>query len=255
LAAHPYDAGMAIKTDVVAARTSSAVKVYGSGETEVTALRGVDVTFGRQEFTAIMGPSGSGKSTLMHCLAGLDRLTSGQIFIGDTDLGSLNETELTQLRRDQIGFVFQAFNLVPTLTAIENITLPADLAGRKADPSLIDRIVGTMGLKDRLKHRPRELSGGQQQRVAVARALASKPHIVFADEPTGNLDSATSAEILEFLRGATAEFDQTIVIVTHDAIAASYADRVLFLDDGQIVDEMKKPTPTKVLDRMKKFRA
>ena len=245
---------MATKLQTAAARTVGAVKVYGSGETEVTALRGVDVTFARQEFTAIMGPSGSGKSTLMHCLAGLDSLTSGQIFIGDTDLGSLNETQLTQLRRDQVGFVFQAFNLVPTLTAIENITLPADLAGRKADPSLIERIVGTMGLGDRLKHRPRELSGGQQQRVAVARALANRPDIVFADEPTGNLDSATSAEILEFLRGATTEFEQTIVIVTHDAVAASFADRVLFLDDGEIVDEMAKPTPTKVLDRMKKFR-
>jgi putative ABC transport system ATP-binding protein len=247
--------GMASTTQVAAARTVSAVKTYGTGETEVTALRGVDVTFGQQEFTAIMGPSGSGKSTLMHCLAGLDTLTSGSIFIGDTELGSLNETQLTQLRRDRVGFVFQAFNLVPTLTAIENITLPADLAGRKADPSLIDRIVGTMGLKDRLKHRPKELSGGQQQRVAVARALSNRPQIVFADEPTGNLDSATSAEILEFLRAATSEFDQTIVIVTHDAIAASYADRVLFLDDGQIVDEMAKPTPTKVLDRMKQFRA
>ena len=245
---------MATTLQTAAARTVGAVKVYGQGETEVTALRGVDVTFARQEFTAIMGPSGSGKSTLMHCLAGLDSLTQGQIFIGDTDLGSLTETQLTHLRRDQIGFVFQAFNLVPTLTAIENITLPADLAGRKADPSLIERIVGTMGLKDRLKHRPRELSGGQQQRVAVARALANRPHIVFADEPTGNLDSATSAEILEFMRDAITEFDQTIVIVTHDAVAASYADRVLFLDDGEIVDEMAKPTPTKVLDRMKKFR-
>jgi putative ABC transport system ATP-binding protein len=190
----------------------------------------------------------------MHCLAGLDTLTSGSIFIGDTELGTLNETQLTHLRRDRIGFVFQAFNLVPTLNAIENITLPADLAGRKADPGLIERIVGTMGLGDRLKHRPRELSGGQQQRVAVARALANRPQIVFADEPTGNLDSATSAEILEFLRSATTEFDQTIVIVTHDPVAASYADRVLFLDDGEIVDEMLSPTPAKVLDRMKKFR-
>ncbi|MBA2608458.1 MAG: ABC transporter ATP-binding protein [Actinobacteria bacterium] len=245
---------MATNTQVAAARTVGAVKVYGSGETEVTALRGVDVTFAPQEFTAIMGPSGSGKSTLMHCLAGLDSLTSGSIFIGDTELGALNETQLTHLRRDRVGFVFQAFNLVPTLNAIENITLPADLAGRQADPSLIERIVTTMGLGDRLKHRPRELSGGQQQRVAVARALANRPQIVFADEPTGNLDSATSAEILEFLRSATTEFDQTIVIVTHDAVAASYADRVLFLDDGEIVDEMAKPTPAKVLDRMKKFR-
>ncbi|MEY2397979.1 MAG: putative transport system ATP-binding protein [Actinomycetota bacterium] len=245
---------MATNTQVAAARTVGAVKTYGSGETEVTALRGVDVTFAPQEFTAIMGPSGSGKSTLMHCLAGLDTLTSGSIFIGDTELGTLNETQLTHLRRDRIGFVFQAFNLVPTLNAIENITLPADLAGRKADPGLIERIVGTMGLGDRLKHRPRELSGGQQQRVAVARALANRPQIVFADEPTGNLDSATSAEILEFLRSATTEFDQTIVIVTHDPVAASYADRVLFLDDGEIVDEMLSPTPAKVLDRMKKFR-
>ena len=242
------------ETLTTAARTEHATKIYGSGETQVTALRSVDVSFAPQEFTAIMGPSGSGKSTLMHCLAGLDNLTSGKIFIGDVELGSLTETQLTQLRRDRVGFVFQAFNLVPTLTAIENIKLPAALAGRDPDPATIDRIVGTMGLADRLTHRPSELSGGQQQRVAVARALANRPEIVFADEPTGNLDSATSAEILEFMRSATSEFGQTIVIVTHDATAASYADRVLFLADGEIVDEMLKPTASKVLDRMKKFR-
>jgi putative ABC transport system ATP-binding protein len=242
------------ETLTTAARTEQATKIYGSGETQVTALRSVDVSFAPQEFTAIMGPSGSGKSTLMHCLAGLDNLTSGKIFIGDVELGSLTETQLTHLRRDRVGFVFQAFNLVPTLTAIENIKLPAALAGRDPDPATIDRIVGTMGLADRLTHRPSELSGGQQQRVAVARALANRPEIVFADEPTGNLDSATSAEILEFMRSATSEFGQTIVIVTHDATAASYADRVLFLADGEIVDEMLKPTASKVLDRMKKFR-
>jgi putative ABC transport system ATP-binding protein len=254
-AAKPVATGKPAVAKPVAVRTVDAVKVYGEGDTEVVALRGVNVTFARQEFTAIMGPSGSGKSTLMHCLAGLDSLTSGQVFIGDAELGTMNETQLTQLRRDQVGFVFQAFNLVPTLTAIENITLPADLAGRKPDPSLIERIVATMGLGDRLKHRPRELSGGQQQRVAVARALANRPQVVFADEPTGNLDSATSAEILEFLRSATSEFDQTIVIVTHDPVAASYADRVVFLDDGQTVDEMANPTPANVLERMKAFRS
>jgi len=238
-----------------AARTVGATKIYGSGDTEVVALKSVDVTFPPGEFTAIMGPSGSGKSTLMHCLAGLDNLTSGEVWIGDVQLGSLTETQLTQLRRDHIGFVFQAFNLVPTLTAIENITLPSTLAGRAPDQQLLDQIIKTMGIGDRLAHRPSELSGGQQQRVAVARALANRPDVVFADEPTGNLDSATSAEILEFLQSAVKETGQTIVVVTHDPIAAGYADRVLFLADGEIVDEMANPTATKVLDRMKKFRA
>ena len=237
----------------VAARTVDATKVYGSGSTEVTALRSVDVEFRAGQFTAIMGPSGSGKSTLMHCVAGLDTLTSGQVFIRDTDLTTLSEKELTRIRRDQIGFVFQAFNLVPTLTAMENITLPMSLAGRDPDREWLDRIVSIVGLGDRLDHRPTELSGGQQQRVAVARALASRPDIVFADEPTGNVDSSTSAEILAFMRNAVDELGQTIVMVTHDPLTASYAQRVLFLEDGSIVDEMQDPTPERVLDRMKQF--
>ncbi|HUR23164.1 MAG TPA: ABC transporter ATP-binding protein, partial [Acidimicrobiales bacterium] len=204
-------------------------------------------------FTAIMGPSGSGKSTLMHCLAGLDDLTSGQVLIGETDLTTLNDKHLTMLRRDKIGFVFQAYNLVPTLTALENITLPMDLAGRKADQPWVDQVVDTIGLADRLGHRPSELSGGQQQRVAVGRALAGKPEIIFADEPTGNLDSRSGAEILDFMRRAVRELGQTIVMVTHDPVAASYADRVVFLADGRIVDEIIHPTAEAVLDRMKTF--
>jgi putative ABC transport system ATP-binding protein len=237
----------------VAARTERATKVYGSGDTAVTALREVDVTFDAGRFTAIMGPSGSGKSTLMHCVAGLDSLTSGRVLIGDVDLTSLSEKQLTTLRRDRIGFVFQAFNLIPTLNALENITLPLDLAGRKPDQAWVDEIVATVGLGDRLEHRPSELSGGQQQRVAVARALASRPDIVFADEPTGNLDSSTSSEILSFMRRAVDELGQTIVMVTHDPQSASYAQRVLFLADGAIVDEMADPTAERVLDRMKRF--
>ena len=202
--------------DLVAARSSGATKIYGSGETEVRALDGIDVAFPKGRFSAIMGPSGSGKSTLMHCMAGLDDLTSGKVFIGDTDLTELNERELTLLRRSQIGFIFQAYNLVPTLNAIENITLPLDLAGVKADEAWVDEIVEVVNLKDRLTHRPNELSGGQQQRVAVSRALASKPEIIFADEPTGNLDSKTGTEILEFMQLATKELEQTIVMVTHD---------------------------------------
>jgi len=236
-----------------AARTIDAVKVYGSGSTEVRALDGVSVELEAGRFTAIMGPSGSGKSTLMHCLAGLDQLTSGQVFVGDTDLSSLSEKQLTELRRDRIGFVFQAFNLVPTLTAHENIVLPTRLAGRKPDEARFDEVIAAVGLRDRLDHRPSELSGGQQQRVAVARALASDPAIVFADEPTGNLDSATSAEILSFMRNATREMGQTIVMVTHDPSAAAYANRVLFLADGRIVDDMADPTADRVLDRMKRF--
>ncbi len=236
-----------------AARAVAATKTYGSGSTEVTALRTVDVDFASGRFTAIMGPSGSGKSTLMHCVAGLDTLTSGQVFIGDTELTTLAEKDLTKLRRDQIGFVFQAFNLIPTLSAIENITLPLSLAGRSPDQAWVDQVVSTVGLGDRLGHRPSELSGGQQQRVAVARALASRPDIVFADEPTGNLDSSTSAEILEFMRGAVDDLGQTIVMVTHDPQAASYAQRALFLQDGAIVDEAIDPTAERVLDRMKQF--
>ena len=200
-----------------------------------------------------MGPSGSGKSTLMHALAGLDELTEGQVLIGDVDLTTLNDKKLTKLRRDRLGFVFQAFNLVPTLTALENITLPMDLAGRKPDPVWLDLVVSTVGLSERLKHRPSELSGGQQQRVAVARALAGRPDLVFADEPTGNLDSRTGAEILAFMRQAVQDLGQTIVMVTHDPVAASYADRVVFLADGHIVDELQNPTAESVLDRMKSF--
>ncbi len=240
-------------TGTIAARTIDAVKVYGSGSTEVRALDGVTVELEAGRFTAIMGPSGSGKSTLMHCLAGLDQLTSGQVLIGDTDLSTLSERHLTELRRDRIGFVFQAFNLVPTLTAEENIVLPTRLAGRKPDQARVDEVISAVGLGDRLGHRPSELSGGQQQRVAVARALASDPAIVFADEPTGNLDSSTSAEILSFMRNATREMGQTIVMVTHDPSAAAYANRVLFLADGRIVDDMADPTAERVLDRMKRF--
>ncbi|HEX7094325.1 MAG TPA: ABC transporter ATP-binding protein [Acidimicrobiales bacterium] len=236
-----------------AARAIDAVKIYGRGHTAVRALDGVTVEFARGRFTAIMGPSGSGKSTLMHCMAGLDSLTSGRVFIGDTDLSQLDEKSLTLLRRDQVGFVFQAFNLVPTLTAIENIRLPLDLARREGDKEWIDMVVKTVGLGDRLQHRPNELSGGQQQRVAVARALASRPAIIFADEPTGNLDSRTGAEILEFMRRAVDELGQTIVMVTHDPVAASYAHRVVFLQDGRIVDEMADPTAQRVLDRLKGF--
>ena len=235
----------------VAAAAVGVSKIYGKGDTAVHALDDITVSFGRGQFTAIMGPSGSGKSTLMHCLAGLDTVSKGSILIGDTDLSTLNEKALTLLRRDRVGFIFQAFNLVPTLSAMENITLPMDLAGTNPDAAWLDQVVQTVGLKDRLKHRPSELSGGQQQRVAVARALASRPEIIFADEPTGNLDSRTGAEILDFMRRAVAELGQTIVMVTHDPVAASYADRVVFLADGRIVDDMAAPTPDSVLDRMK----
>ena len=237
----------------VAASAVDAVKIYGSGDTEVRALDGVSVEFDAGRFTAIMGPSGSGKSTLMHCVAGLDTLTSGQVFIAGTDLTTLSDKELTTVRRDQIGFVFQSFNLIPTLNAIENITLPMDLGNRKPETSWLDSVVSTVGLGDRLKHRPSELSGGQQQRVAVARALASRPKIIFADEPTGNLDSRAGAEILSFIRNAVTEFGQTVVMVTHDPTAAAYADQVLFLADGRFVDEMDSPTATKVIDRMKQL--
>jgi putative ABC transport system ATP-binding protein len=237
-----------------AARAVDAVKVYGKGDSAVRALDGVTVEFTAGAFTAIMGPSGSGKSTLMHAIAGLDELTSGQVFIGDTDLTTLRDKKLTALRRDRIGFVFQSFNLVPTLTAIENITLPMALAGRKADREWLDHVIRTVGLETRLGHRPSELSGGQQQRVAVARALAGQPSIIFADEPTGNLDSRTGGEILAFMRQAVRELGQTIVMVTHDPVAASYADRVVLLADGRIVDEIHAPTPDAVLDRMKSLR-
>jgi putative ABC transport system ATP-binding protein len=236
-----------------AAATVDAAKIYGKGSTEVRALDGVTISFETAKFSAIMGPSGSGKSTLLHCIAGLDTLTSGQAFIAGVDLGTLDDNHLTELRRDRVGFVFQAFNLVPTLTAYENITLPLALAGHKGDRAWIDQVIETVGLRDRLHHRPSELSGGQQQRVAVARALASRPHIIFADEPTGNLDSRAGAEVLSFMRRAVDDMGQTIVMVTHDPVAASYADRIVFLADGKIVDEMQHPTADLVLDRLKKF--
>ena len=249
------DAAPAAPTTTAAARAVDLTKLYGRGDAVVRALDGVTVSFERERFSAIMGPSGSGKSTLLHCMAGLDTPTSGKVYIGDVDVTALSEKELTRLRRDQVGFVFQAFNLVPTLTASENITLPLDIAGRDVDRGWFDTVVDTVGIRDRLSHRPSELSGGQQQRVAGARALVSRPQIVYADEPTGNLDSKASRELLEFLRGAVRNHDQTIVMVTHDATAASYADRVVFLQDGQIVDEMLEPTTDRVLDRLKSLEA
>ncbi|MFF2523631.1 ABC transporter ATP-binding protein [Streptomyces liangshanensis] len=246
---------LAHRATAVAARASELSKVYGQGETQVVALDRVSVDFGQAEFTAIMGPSGSGKSTLMHCVAGLDSFSSGSVRIGETELGSLKDKQLTQLRRDKIGFIFQAFNLLPTLSALENITLPMDIAGRKPDKAWLDRVITMIGLADRLGHRPTQLSGGQQQRVAVARALASQPEIIFGDEPTGNLDSRAGAEVLGFLRNSVRELGQTVVMVTHDPVAASYADRVIFLADGRIVDEMLHPTADSVLDRMKAFDA
>lgn len=237
----------------IAARTEALTKVYGEGDTAVVALSEVNVELTRAEFTAIMGPSGSGKSTLMHCVAGLDQATSGRVFIGGIDLTGLTDRALTKLRRDAVGFVFQSFNLIPTLTAGENITLPLDIAGRKPDRDWVDLVIDTVGLRDRLSHKPSELSGGQQQRVACARALASRPQIVFADEPTGNLDSRSGGEVLSFLRRSVDEFGQTIVMVTHDPVAAGYADRAVFLSDGRIVDDMRDPSAERVLDRMKRF--
>jgi putative ABC transport system ATP-binding protein len=235
----------------IAAQSIDAIKVYGRGDTAVRALDCVSAAFATGHFSAIMGPSGSGKSTLMHCLAGLDNLTSGRILIGETDLSSLDDKGLTILRRDRIGFIFQQFNLVPTLTAWENITLPLALAGRKPDKAWVDDVVDAVGLRPRLGHKPSELSGGQQQRVACARAMASRPEIIFADEPTGNLDSKAGAEVLSFMRTSVRELGQTVVMVTHDPVAAGYADRIVFLADGQTVDEMFDPTAQKVLDRMK----
>jgi putative ABC transport system ATP-binding protein len=240
---------------VVAARTSALRKVYGEGEASVAALDGITVDFYAGEFTAVMGPSGSGKSTLMHCMAALDKPTSGKVYLGDTELGSLKDKTLTLLRRDKIGFVFQAYNLVPTLTARENIELPLSIAGRKPDPQWFDTVIDTVDLGDRLTHRPNELSGGQQQRVACARALMSRPDIVFADEPTGNLDSASGAEVLTLLRRSADDYHQTIVMVTHDPVAAAYTDRVVFLADGRIVDELREPTAEKVLEVMGRLTA
>ena len=248
-------ASLADRTTAVAARATELSKIYGQGETQVVALDRVSVAFQQAEFTAIMGPSGSGKSTLMHCVAGLDTFSSGSVRIGETELGSLKDKQLTRLRRDKIGFIFQAFNLLPTLSALENITLPMDIAGRKPDKEWLDTVIRMVGLSDRLSHRPSQLSGGQQQRVAVARALASRPDIIFGDEPTGNLDSRSGAEVLGFLRNSVRELGQTVVMVTHDPVAAAYANRVVFLADGRIVDEVYGPTADSVLDRMKQFDA
>ncbi len=250
------DRSMSMQTTVQpAARAEALRKVYGTGGAAVEALRGVSIEIAAAEWTAIMGPSGSGKSTLLHILAGLDSPTEGKVFIGDVDLTTLNDKQLTQLRRDKVGFVFQAFNLIPTLTAEENITLPLDIAGTSVDRAWFDTVVDTVGLRDRLGHRPSELSGGQQQRVAGARALVSQPAIVFADEPTGNLDSRSGAELLTFLRTAVDDHGQTIVMVTHDAHAAAHADRIVFLADGNIVDELREPTADRILDRLKAMEA
>ena len=240
-------------TLVAAAAALNASKIYGKDDSEVRALDDVTVDFAEGQFTAIMGPSGSGKSTLMHCLAGLDTLTSGKVFVDGTDLSGLSDRELTVLRREQVGFIFQAYNLIPTLTALENITLPLDLGGVDVDQAWLNDVVRAVKLESRLTHRPSELSGGQQQRVAVARALASRPKIIFADEPTGNLDSRSGAEILAFMRHAVSDLGQTIVMVTHDPVAAAHADRVVFLADGKVVDEITSPTSEQVLDRMKKL--
>jgi putative ABC transport system ATP-binding protein len=242
-----------VDTTGVAARAVDLWKVYGSGEAQVIALRGVTVDLERGHFTAIMGPSGSGKSTLMHCLAGLDSVTRGHVHIGDTPVTGLSDAGLTKLRRDKVGFIFQQFNLLPTLTAEENILLPLNIAGRKPDKQWYDTVITTVGLADRLHHRPAQLSGGQQQRVACARALVARPDVIFADEPTGNLDSRSGAEVLNFLRNSVREHHQTIVMVTHDPNAASYADRVIFLADGRLVTELTDPTPDTVLDTMKRI--
>ncbi|MDH3540246.1 MAG: ABC transporter ATP-binding protein [Acidimicrobiia bacterium] len=245
----------AAPTTHLAARVENAEKIYGTGDAAVHALAGLSVDFERGRFTAIMGPSGSGKSTLLHCVAGLDALTSGSVYIGDTELGSLNDRDLTLLRRRKVGFIFQAFNLIPTLSAAENITLPLDIAGEDPDQAWFDQVVDTVGLGDRLSHRPTELSGGQQQRVAAARALVSRPEIIFADEPSGNLDSTSAGELLGFMEQAVKDLGQTIVMVTHDPVAASYADRIVFLADGQVVGELHGPTQETVLDMMKQLGA
>jgi putative ABC transport system ATP-binding protein len=248
-------AGPPPKSTGPAARCVDLVKTYGKGDAVVHALDGVTAEFAHAEFTAIMGPSGSGKSTLMHCMAGLDVPTSGQVFVGDFAIDSLDDAGLTKLRRDRLGFVFQSFNLVPTLTAAENISLPADLAGRKVDPQWFDFLVDQLNIRDRLSHRPTELSGGQQQRVACARALIGRPDLVFADEPTGNLDSKASGEMLAFLRRSVTEFGQSIVMVTHDPRGAAYADRVMFLADGKVVGELTSPTADSILEQMKQLGA
>jgi putative ABC transport system ATP-binding protein len=250
-----HGAPAAAGSGTAAASATDLTKVYGQGETRVVALDRVSVEFRRAQFTAIMGPSGSGKSTLMHCMAGLDAVSSGSARIGETELTGLKDKKLTKLRRDRVGFIFQAYNLLPTLNGLENITLPMDIAGRKPDREWLDLVIETVGLAGRLKHRPSELSGGQAQRVAVARALAHRPEIIFGDEPTGNLDSRSGAEVLGFLRGSVRELGQTIVMVTHDPVAAAYADRVVFLADGRVVDDLTGPTADSVLERMKDFDA
>ena len=248
-----YVSGMTTTTTALAARAENLTKNYGSGPAAVAALAGVSVDIPAGTFTAVMGPSGSGKSTLMHCMAGLDSVSSGRAWIGAQEISGMAERRLTVLRRDRVGFVFQAFNLLPVLSAADNITLPLDIAGRRPDRAWLDTIIDTVGLRDRLRHRPSELSGGQQQRVAIARALAGRPEIVFADEPTGNLDSKASAEVLDLLRRSVSEFGQTVVMVTHDPVAASYSDRVVFLADGMVVGDLGRPTPESVLDRMKQL--
>ena len=248
-----YVSGMKSTTAALAARAEKLTRTYGSGQAAVSAVAGVSLEIPAGTFTSVMGPSGSGKSTLMHCMAGLDSVTSGQAWIGAQEISGMPERRLTRLRRDRVGFVFQAFNLLPVLSAADNITLPLDIAGRSPDREWLDTIIDTVGLRDRLRHRPSELSGGQQQRVAIARALAGRPQIVFADEPTGNLDSKASAEVLDLLRRSVGEFGQTIVMVTHDPVAASYSDRVIFLADGTVSGELGQPTPQSVLDRMKKL--
>jgi putative ABC transport system ATP-binding protein len=252
-AASPRSAPQSPLPPTLAAEAVNVVKSYGTGDTMIHALAGVSVGLVRGQFTAIMGPSGSGKSTLMHCLAGLDSVTSGSVRVADVELTTLSDKKMTQLRRDRIGFVFQSFNLVPTLTGLENITLPMDIAGKKPDQAWLNSVIETLGIRDRLGHRPSEMSGGQQQRVACARALASRPDIIFADEPTGNLDSHASSEVLGILRDSVTRLGQTVVIVTHDPRAASYADRVIFLADGRIVDELANPTAQGVLDHMKQL--
>ncbi|MEU6478040.1 ABC transporter ATP-binding protein [Streptomyces sp. NPDC047017] len=251
---HTFPSSGAPRTEP-AARALALTKTYGTGQARVTALDAVSVEFARGRFTAVMGPSGSGKSTLMHCMAGLDPVTSGSARIGGVELSALTDRQLTELRREKVGFVFQGFNLLPTATALENILLPLRLAGRRPEPGRLDTVVATVGLADRLAHRPAQLSGGQQQRVAVARALVSRPEIVFADEPTGNLDSRSGAEVLGFLRDSVRELGQTVVMVTHDPVAAAYADRVVFLADGRLVDELRAPTADAVLARMLAFEA
>ncbi len=242
-----------LSTGLAAARIESGTKIYGAGGSEIRALDDVSVSFEAGRFTAIMGPSGSGKSTLLHCVAGLDDLTEGRVHIGDTELGSLNDRDLTLLRRKRVGFIFQAFNLIPTLSAEENIVLPISIAGQRPDAEWLNEVVSSIGLEDRLSHRPSELSGGEQQRVAAARALVSRPEIVFADEPSGNLDSASGSDLLRFMRSAVDDFGQTIVMVTHDAASASFADRIVFLDDGRTVAETLDPTQDSILDEMKRL--